>query len=409
VRVLVADDDPEMRKLLGRLVAHWGLQAVYASDGDEALAVLTGWSPPDRALIDWMMPGLPGPDVCRRARAAGCRARLVMLTALSEPDRVVEGLEAGADDYVGKPFDAAVLRARLLRAGATPERTAPEVLRPGVVLGRFRLESVLGEGGMGVVFKATHVELGHPAAVKVVRGDLAMQPRPRARFEREARAMSMLRSPNVVRIFDYGVSPGGLPYLVMEYLRGRTLAQLLAERGPLPPEDVAQLILEIARGLSAAHRAGLVHRDVKPENVFLEDTDGDHDLGRPFQAKLLDFGLARSALAGPSATGRGCFVGTLGYASPEQVKGGTVSPASDLWSLGATAFAALTGHDAIADGRESAMMRRTKAGVTVLPTALAPRLPAAVDAWLARACAVDPNARFPDAVTMAEALRRAVW
>ncbi|MBX7190581.1 MAG: protein kinase [Sandaracinaceae bacterium] len=412
-RVLVADDDPNMRRMLSRMVEHWGYEPVVAEDGNAALAALSGSNPPERALLDWMMPGLSGPDVCRVARAKGSRAHIVMLTARDRPECVIEGLEAGADDYVVKPFDTGILRARLLRGvGAPQAKPAPEEVRSGMVIaGRFRLEQQIGEGGMGTVHRAVHLELGHAVAVKLVRPSLASSPLLRARFETEARAMSLLRSPHVAQVFDYGFTPGGIPYLIMEYLRGQTLGQLLADRGRLSLSIVSRIVTELARGLAVAHEAGVVHRDVKPENVFLEDIVDDSVIGLPFRAKLLDFGLAR-LLEGEApalrTTGHGRFVGTLGFAAPEQLDGGPIGPRTDLWSLGATAFCAATGTAAIAEGPDATMAFLTAQCAIPVPSEIVAGLPPAFDAWMLKACARDPADRFQDASSMARALRAVV-
>jgi CheY-like chemotaxis protein len=408
VRVLVADDDPDMRRMLVRMVEHWGAEPVVAEDGESALRVLAGPDAPPRALVDWMMPGLSGPEVCRGARARGNRTHIVMLTARDRPECVIEGLDAGADDYVVKPFDSGVLRARLFR-GMPAERPKPEDLQPGFVLsGRFRLEALLGEGGMGQVYRASHLELGHAVAVKLVRPSLASSPLLCARFETEARAMSLLRSPHVTQVFDYGFTPGGIPYLIMEYLRGQTLGSLLAERVRLPLPVVSRIVTEIARGLAVAHASGVIHRDVKPENVFLEDIIDDSEMGSPYRAKLLDFGLARLAegeVASPRLTGRGRFVGTLGFAAPEQIDGGPIGPRADLWALGAVAFYAATGQSAIAEGPDATMALLTTRAAIPAPSEIEPSLPPGFDSWVARACARRPADRFEDALSMARELR----
>lgn len=410
-RVLVADDDPQMRRMLSRMVEHWGSEPVVAEDGPSALALLASPDAPPRGLVDWMMPGLSGPDVCRAARARGNRSHLVMLTARDRPECVVEGLEAGADDYVVKPFDADVLRARLFR-GTGVSRAPVEELRPGLVIAnRFRLEALLGEGGMGQVYRATHLELGHSVAVKLVRPTLATSPLLRARFETEARATSLLRSPHIVKVFDYGFTPGGIPFLIMEYLHGLTLGGLITQHGRLPLPVVSRIVTEVARGLSVAHAAGVVHRDVKPENVILDDIRDESLTGLPYRAKLVDFGLARlleGEVRSTRATGRGRFVGTLGFAAPEQLDGGDVGPRADLWALGATAYCAATGHNAIADGPDATMAFLTARCAIPAPSEIVTSLPAAFDRWVERACARDAAQRFPDAPTMARALRAAV-
>ena len=404
--MLVADDDPAISRLLRTLVSSWGSEPIVVTDGDAALSELSGSSPVPRALIDWMMPGLSGLDVVRTHRSRGGEARIVMLTARDQSDDIVAGLRAGADDYVTKPFNHLELRARLMR-GAPMHVVEPAQVEGGTVIGgRYRLEYLIAEGGMGSIWRASHIELGQACAVKLIRPAQVASPLARARFECEARTASQLRSPHISQIFDYGVTPEGMPYLVMEYLLGRNLADTIEAGGPLPLAAVALIASQIARGLDVAHRAGVAHRDVKPENVFLEDTGDDSVVGLPYRAKLLDFGIARNDdEAGPRVTTERGFLGTLGYASPEQIVGDEVGERSDLWSFGATLCFALTGKPPITEASHTAMMLQTLAGECVPPTDVVAELPPAVDAWAARACAVDPNRRFPDALTMARELR----
>jgi serine/threonine-protein kinase len=213
---------------------------------------------------------------------------------------------------------------------------APDV-RPGLLLGRYRLGFEIGRGGMGVVHEAEEEGTGRLVAVKVVRPHLAALPSVRDRFLREARVGLSLRHENVVRTVDVGETTVGgrpVPWLVMERVEGRTLRDVLATDGTVAEPLVREIGRQAARGLGAVHEAGAVHRDVKPENLVL--------LPGP-RVLLMDLGVAKVDDAGPALTTAGQFVGSIRYASPEQRAGVEVGPPADLWSLGAVLAELVTG------------------------------------------------------------------
>lgn len=196
---------------------------------------------------------------------------------------------------------------------------------------RYRVDGILGRGGMGVVYSATHLELERDVAIKVL---AITDPHLAQRFMREARVGARARHRNLMLVLDFGRLPSGEPYLVMERLRGRDLADELARRGPLPLGEVAAIVLQAAEGLDALHAAEVIHRDLKPSNVFLCD-DGT--------VKLVDFGLAVLASGGPRLTAQGRMVGTPEYMAPELARGEVGDACSDVYSLAAVAFEMLTG------------------------------------------------------------------
>ncbi|MFI6517552.1 serine/threonine-protein kinase [Spirillospora sp. NPDC050679] len=206
----------------------------------------------------------------------------------------------------------------------------------GILAGRYRRLGQIGQGGMGSVWRAHDLDLDREVAVKELRVPEQVTDQERrvwyARMEREARAAARLRHAGIVTVYDRVVGDDGRPWIVMELVRGRSLEELLAEQKALPPRRVAAIGLAMLDALSAAHAQGVVHRDVKPANVLI---DGDRIV-------LTDFGIA--ALEGDvTITRSGMVLGTPAYMSPEQVEGGAVTPASDLWSLGATLYAAVEG------------------------------------------------------------------
>lgn len=200
-------------------------------------------------------------------------------------------------------------------------------------LGEYRIEAELGRGGMGVVYKGYDERLSRAVAVKVMSEALANEAEVVERFMREARAMAALNHPNIVQIYHIGES-NGRPWLVMEYVEGKTLGQLIRTEAPLEVAYVRSLIAQAARGLAAAHAQGVIHRDIKPGNLMLRN-DGVLKVG--------DFGIARARQLGRTITGTGEFVGTPGYLSPEVCQGHEVQPGSDIFSLGIVMFELLTG------------------------------------------------------------------
>ncbi len=268
-----------------------------------------------------------------------------------------------------------------------------------VVADRFRLNSLLGRGGMGSVWHATHLGLDIPCAVKFIEGPHAAMPEAHARFGREAKAAAQLRSPHVVQILDHGVWDG-TPYMAMELLEGEDLGKRLARYGRLPAKDVCVIVAQVARALTKAHAAGIVHRDLKPDNIFLV-RDDDREI-----AKVLDFGIAKAtgAIDG-SNTKTGAMLGTPYYMSPEQAQGTrAVDHRSDVWSLGVIVYLALTGclpfeSDALGD-----LLIRIIVSPMPVPSHVAPDLPAGFDAWWAKAASRDPAQRFQSAKELSDGL-----
>jgi serine/threonine-protein kinase len=227
----------------------------------------------------------------------------------------------------------------LIHGERAPEPEGSD-LRPGTVLdGRWKIETVLGTGGMGSVYRAEHVHVGRKAAVKVLHADLSRNPPERERFRREARVASRLRSPHVVEVLDFGEDAAGRPYLVMELLEGEPLRAVLDREHRLAPQRVVRLLRQLLDGLGAAHAEGIVHRDLKPENLWLSGA-GDEELLR-----VLDFGIAKwsDTRGDVTRTQAGLVVGTPEYLSPEQAVGGEVDRRADLYAAGILAFVMLTG------------------------------------------------------------------
>jgi eukaryotic-like serine/threonine-protein kinase len=261
----------------------------------------------------------------------------------------------------------------------------------------------IGEGGMGKVWVARHKGLETDVVVKFLSAMGAERPEAEARFAQEAASASAVKSPHVVQIFDHGLTPAGTRYIVMELLEGRDLATHIAQHGPMALSDVAAIVAQVAKALGRAHKAGIIHRDVKPENIFLCDADG----GEMF-VKVLDFGIAKREEQALSRTSTGHVVGTPFYMSPEQILGErAVDARTDIWSLGCVAFEALTGKrpfDGATIGAITLAIHRS----SPRPSAIVPSLPPAIDEWFARACAREPEARFETAPEAGKAILDAV-
>jgi eukaryotic-like serine/threonine-protein kinase len=222
----------------------------------------------------------------------------------------------------------------------TVVEVAPSLLGQ-VVAGRYRVEALLGEGGMGAVYRAEHVQLEKPVALKVLHPEMTSRPEVVRRFEREALASARIQHPHVVNATDFGKLEDGAFFLVLEYVSGKSLRRAIQERGALPPAQALGLAIQIADALAAAHQAGVVHRDLKPENVMLLDA---HEGSVGF-VKVLDFGIAKlsSTKTGEAITRHGAIFGTPEYMAPEQARGDKVDERADLYALGIILYELLAG------------------------------------------------------------------
>jgi serine/threonine protein kinase len=403
---------------------------------------MIGFDPPDLVLLDITMPEMDGYEVCARLKDDE-RTRPVPVIFLSALDDVLDKIrafKAGGVDYVTKPFETREVLARvesqlkifhlqsqveernrelerknaelakkneelarkndeLARAHRTTNRVFSALAEalPGTVLDeKYRLDVKIGSGGFGTVFRATNVELDLPIAVKVFRpspgNDTAEA---LARFRREGNSACRVNHPNAVQVMDFGISSTGIAYLVMELLRGFSLSDTMRERGRLPLERCVEILLPVCDALAEAHASRLVHRDIKPDNIFL------HQTKRGEVVKVLDFGIAKlladeADAPNPAVTETGGMVGTPEYMSPECVTGLPCDGRSDVYSVGVMLYRMLSGTHPLEDGRNSSPYLVALRHVTTAPRPLEsvlPGAPAPVGDLLLRALAKDPTLR----------------
>jgi serine/threonine-protein kinase len=270
---------------------------------------------------------------------------------------------------------------------------------------RWQLLSPIGEGAMGEVWHGRHAQLGHDVAIKLMKHEAAQDQNLVVRFRREARIAAQLRSKYIVRVEDYGTSRDGRPYLVMEFLRGQTLASVL-EKTPKPDRAfIARVVQHIAAACDVAHPAGIVHRDLKPENCFVVRDDDGSAL-----VKVLDFGVAKVTdnvfvTQSGVVTGSHALLGTPVYMSPEQARGEPdIDGRSDLWSLSVIAYEMLTGRIPFDVGSLAQVLYAVLAGNIPPPSSMDPTLPRSVDGWAQRALNRDRAQRFSTGRELAAAL-----
>ena len=388
-RILLVDDEPTNLDILREALAGPDYRLFVARSGEDALRVAAR-ARPLIVLLDVVMPGIDGYETCRRLKAdpETRDAAVIFVSALTDPKERVRGFEAGAVDFISKPVQPEEVIARVnahlgiqrllqhqVEAGATaamaaaPEGDAPiapataartpgaAVFRTGdIVAFRFRIVRYLALGGMGELYEAEDLELQERVALKTILPHIASDERAIVRFKREVHLARQVTHPNVCRIYDVfrhkdaarraDTPADDVVFLAMELLHGETLAARLRRDGPLSTAEILPLVDQMAAGLTAAHRAGVVHRDFKSDNVMLVKparADGET------RAVVTDFGLAwRSAQHESTALALAMSTefeisGTPAYMAPEQVEGGPVTPATDVYALGVVLYELVTG------------------------------------------------------------------
>ncbi|MFP5371310.1 MAG: serine/threonine-protein kinase, partial [Actinomycetes bacterium] len=283
------------------------------------------------------------------------------------------------------------------------------VQEPGTEIAGYRIESLIGRGGMAVVYRAEDLRLGRKVALKLLTPQLADNDQFRQRFMRESRLAASLDHPNIVPIYEAGEAEGQL-FIAMRFVLGSDLKGVLAEAGgQLPVHRTLRLFTQIGDALDSAHRAGLVHRDVKPANVLVaadrehtRSASGDH-------VYLTDFGLTkRTSELSAGLTGTGHFLGTVDYVSPEQIQGRPVGPGTDVYALGCVLYECLTGQLPFRRDDDAALLWAHLVEAPPPVTGIRPELPAAVDAVVARAMAKSPGDRYASCEELLQELELAL-
>ena len=432
------DDDPSLQDLI-RFGLEPGHEVLTADDGEAGLVAARDEGP-DLILLDWELPGIDGLAVLERLQRDPRTAAIPVLivSVRSGTEETVLALEAGAFDFIRKPFALRELNARvestlrrrlavssgrLLDSGSEtrPEGTFDGSLTDLVettsqrsrevdsdqqiasmlgklYAGKYRVHELIGKGGTALVFRVEHELLKTSFALKVLRNDRHTYVT-RERFLREARVISQLGHPGVVPLRDFGVLPDGEFYLVLEYCPGRSLGDLLGERGAIPPARAVRIVAQILETLAYAAERGVVHRDLKPDNVVFLDEAGD-------QVGLLDFGLASVAddSSDPRLTRPGAMLGTPLYMSPEHVLGSETDVRSDVFSLGIVLYQMLCGERPFLG---ESLQEIVEGILTVEPPRLV-GVPPALERALFKALAKKPAERFQGPLPFREALLEAV-
>ncbi|SRR5579885_161974 len=418
-KILLVDDDSE----LSQSIAGWLTHEQHTVE-----AVLTGrdgWEKVssneyDLLILDWDIPDLNGIEILKRYRSTGGVTSVLMLTGHTSIDDRALGLDSGADDYLTKPFHVTELSARvraLLRRQSSKQfhqplgRNNEEVLARADLAGsllasRYEFLEVVGQGGAGIVFKARHPIMEKLVAVKMLLTDQADR-EGNERFQIEAKAASRLDHGNIVAVHDFGVTERGQQYMVMEYIDGKNLSDMIDNLGPPPLATGLDICLQICDGLSHAHEMRILHRDMKTANIMLKKYPD-----RPPVAKILDFGLAK--LQGPdpgkpAASSIGRIFGSPPYMSPEQVRGEAVDQRSDIYSLGCVVYEVLSGFPPhMGENAQQIMTRHIEEDVSPMRE-LRPdlNLPEELDEAVLKALARKPEGRFQTVREFKAGLERA--
>jgi CheY-like chemotaxis protein len=482
-RLLIVDDDAENREVLRRRLEREGYRAECAEDGRRALARVAAESF-DLVLLDVLMPELDGYEVLARLKDAPATRDIpvIVISALDDMAAVVRCIERGAEDFLTKPFDPVLLRARIsaslekkrlhdveleyirqvgrvieaataveqggyrsgsladlaarpdelgrlarvfdgmaaeveareerlkarlreLKADIGIARTSTELtaaldgdaLETGGMFGeRYEIVGTIGRGGMGTVYRARDRELDEEVAIKTLRPELVSDGALLERFKSEIRLARRISHPNVVRTHDFG-EWRGVYYLTMEYVEGITVRELIERRGRLQAPSALAIGTQLADSLAVAHAQGVIHRDIKPQNLLLDDAG---------VLKVMDFGVARLAERTSTLTEAGLVLGTPAYMPPEQLLSEAVDARSDLYAAGVVLYECVTGRLPFEAATPVALIARLLSQDPTPPADLTPDLPPALSALILRLLAKRPEDRIQTAAELADLLRR---
>jgi serine/threonine protein kinase len=403
VKILVAEDNPLWRSLVKRHIEIWGHEPVVAEDGNQAWEILRRDDSPRLAILDWQMPGIDGIDLCRRVKRNPDHpfTYIVMLTSRDAQEDVVAGLDAGADDYLTKPIEPAVLRSRIAAAERIVKLVPPKEWATPRIEG-YEIKRLLGKGVFATVWEAVRTATGDTLALKVIRVDLATD-EVFNRFAREVELMEKLDHPNIARIHDSRIDRT-LAYYSMELVPGGTLDEFVQARKP-GPAPLIYLIAKVADALDHAHRQGVVHRDLKPSNIMMTAAS---------EPKLVDFGLAHSMFK-PGATDSalqsmaGSVIGTPLFMAPEQARGETTTldGRADVYALGIILYVMLVRKSPYrASGNDRwTIIREAAQGQPRRPSELRPGFDAELEEIMMRCLAERREDRYASAGELAAGIR----
>jgi serine/threonine protein kinase/CheY-like chemotaxis protein len=408
--------------LLAGILEQSGYEVHAATNGREGLELIDHVSP-DIVLLDVQMPEMNGYELCAMLKSKPRLAPIpvVFISALEEVAEKLKGFEAGGVDYVTKPFEPAEVLARvstqvklfhmqrelkernaelqrrneqLARAHERTERmflALSSALTGSVIDDTYRIDEKIGEGGFGAVFRGMHLGLQRPVAIKVLRPNPASDMTEQiARFRAEGVAACRVAHRNAVEVLDFGVSSDGIAYLVMELLNGKSLGAILRDTRKLPVARCRDIGVAVCDVLAAAHTAGIVHRDIKPDNVFL------HDDGKGEIVKVVDFGIAKLIDVKPEdlaeATQLGSVIGTPPYMAPERLMGRTYDERSDIYSVGVVLYLMLSGELPFAAASAS-LGEMVKLHLTEKPRPLNGEVPETIAGVVMKAIDMNPALR----------------
>lgn len=351
--ILLVDDDEDLLFLVESCLSGEGHTVEALNDGSQAWDKLKSETY-DLLILDWDLPGYTGLQLVKMFRDAGGAAPVLLLTGRGEMDDKESGFDAGADDYLTKPFDYKELSVRiraLLRRGQPKgpkalgsgnEKLLEQAGLTGTSLpSRYEFLDVLGEGAVGVVYKARHPHLKKLVAIKMLHY-YGLKEEIYARFEQEARLVSALNHPGIAAVYDFGLTERKRPFMVLEFLDGKCLDVVIREDDYVPVERALGFLIQVCDAMGHAHEKGIIHRDIKPGNIMLCGWPGNEII-----AKVLDFGCGKLNEPTPGQSQLTRDSGSLGspaYMSPEQARGQQVDGRSDIYSLGCVIYEAITGY-----------------------------------------------------------------
>jgi CheY-like chemotaxis protein/tRNA A-37 threonylcarbamoyl transferase component Bud32 len=424
-RVLVVDDEDLYRRALVRQIRARGHTVTEACDGATAVE-LAAREEFDLVVSDIHMPDMDGVELLRRLHESDADLPVVLISGIPDLDAAIRAIGFGAFDYLTKPVDdqklsTSIARAlhehrkrldtkRELKEYRSGERGRPlrSSLGPGeswsgaLLAGRYRVGRLLGSGGMGVVYEAVREDLAHMrVAIKVLHPELSARADLLARFRREAETVAAIDHSNIVKILDFQAAEGEPVFLVMERLDGASLGQTLSSEGRFSANRAAFVTSQVLSALAAAHRAQVIHRDLKPDNVFLTTIAGLRDI-----VKLLDFGVAKllDAKIEQKLTETGMVLGTPPYMAPEHARGARVDARSDVYAAGCVLYESLTGVPPFVADNYNALIFAVLDSRPRPLQELLPDVDANLAAIVAKAMSREPAQRFQSADAMAAAL-----